>query len=78
MIAAIVLERGLALPGLGPSCVDAMLFLPTEDGPAVFMTAETMWFVVGFLASAGRMMVWPRSPSLLVGLRRCSLGTTPS
>ena len=53
MIAAIVLERGLAQPGLGPSCVDATLFLPTEDGPAVFMTAETMWFVVGPLPSAG-------------------------
>ena len=54
MIAAIVLERGLALPGLGPSCVDATLFLPTKDGPAVFMTAETTtWFVVGPLASAG-------------------------
>ena len=53
MIAATFLERGLALPGLGPSCVDATLFLPIEDGPAVFMTAETMWFVVGPLASAG-------------------------
>ena len=53
MIAAIVSERGLALPGLGPSCVDATLLLPTEDGPAVFMTAETTWFVVGPLASAG-------------------------
>ena len=53
MIATIVLGRGLALPGLGPSCVDATLFLPTKDGPAVFMTAETTWFVVGPLVSAG-------------------------
>ena len=56
MFAAIVLERGLAQPGLGPSWSDATLFLPIEsfeDGPAVFMTAETTWFVVGPLASAG-------------------------
>ena len=53
MFAATFLERGLALPGLGPSCVDATLFLPIEDGPAVSMTAETTWFVVGPLASAG-------------------------
>ena len=53
MFAAPFLERGLVLPGLGPSCVDAMLFLPFEDGPAVFMTADTTWFVVGPLASAG-------------------------
>ena len=53
MFAATFLERGLALPGLGPSCVDATLFLPIEDGPAVFMTADTTWFVVGPLASAG-------------------------
>ena len=53
MFAATFLERGLALPGLGPSCVDATLFLPIKDGPAVFMTADTTWFVVGPLASAG-------------------------
>ena len=53
MFAAIFLERGLALPGLGPFCLDATLFLPTKDEPAVFMTAETTWFVVGPLASAG-------------------------
>ena len=63
MIAAIFLERGLALLGLGPSCVDATLFLPTKVGPAVFMTAETTWFVVGPLASAGEH-----------GVRVCWLG----
>ena len=39
--------------GLGPSCVDATLFLPIEDGPAVSVTAATTWFVVGPLAFAG-------------------------
>ena len=53
MFAATFLERGLALPGLGPSCVNATLFLPIEDGPAVSLTAVTTWFVVGPLASAG-------------------------
>ena len=53
MFAATFLDRGLALPGLGPSCVDATLFLPIEDGPAVSITADTTWFVVGPLASAG-------------------------
>ena len=53
MFAGTFLERGLALPGLGPSCVDATLFLPIEDGPAVFMTADTTWFVFRPLASAG-------------------------
>ena len=56
MFAVIMLERGLAQPGLGPSWSDATLFLSIEsfeDGPAVFMAAETMWFVVGPLASAG-------------------------
>ena len=33
--------------------MDATLFLPIQDGPAVFMTADTTWFVVGPLASAG-------------------------
>ena len=41
MFAATFLERALALPGLGPSCVDATLFLPFEDGLAVFMTADS-------------------------------------
>ena len=53
---AAMLERGLAQSGLGPSLSDATLFLPIEsfeDGTAVFMAAETTWFVVGPLASAG-------------------------
>ena len=53
MFAATFLERGLALPGLGPSCVNATLFLPIEDGPAVSVTAATTWFVVEPLAFAG-------------------------
>ena len=50
LFAATFLERGL---GLGPSCVDATLFLPIEDGPAVSVTADTTWFVVEPLAFAG-------------------------
>ena len=53
LFAATFLERGLALPGLGPSCVDATLFLPFDDGPAVSVTADTTWFVVEPLAFAG-------------------------
>ena len=55
MFAATLVERGLAQPGLGPSWSDATLFLPIEgfeDGTAVFMAAETTWFVVGPLAFA--------------------------
>ena len=53
LFAATFLERGLALPGLGPSCVDATLFLPFNDGSAVSVTAATTWFVVEPLAFAG-------------------------
>ena len=53
LFAATFLERGLALPGLGPSCVDATPFLPFDDGLAVSVTAATTWFVVEPLAFAG-------------------------
>ena len=53
LFAATFLERGLALPGLGPSGVDATLFLPFDDGFAVSVTAATTWFVVEPLAFAG-------------------------
>ena len=80
-VCAIVLERGLAQPGSARpgvmrrcSCRSRVLMMGLLS--SWWLKPRGSWLDLWLLLE--RMMVWPRSPSLLVGLRRCSLGITPS